>query len=171
VVHAEERETELDLLFDTGSGTVARPTVTVLRPDDPALVPDSGHEAVTVTSMVPARPDRDRTEPAGFGHHAEQLRPAAERAVPDLRDRLLWREVLTPADIGKATGTEGGAIPAPALAAGDGRWLHPSNSTALPGLFTVGGWSHPGGGLPHAGMSGALVAGLIVEGPDFRGSR
>ncbi|MDX2930878.1 phytoene desaturase family protein [Streptomyces ipomoeae] len=171
VVHAEERETELDLLFDTGSGTVARPTVTVLRPDDPALVPDSGHEAVTVTSMVPARPDRDRTEPDVFGHHAEQLITAAERVVPDLRDRLLWREVLTPADIGKATGTEGGAIPAPALAAGDGRWLHPSNSTAIPGLFTVGGWSHPGGGLPHAGMSGALVAGLIVEGPDFRGSR
>ncbi|MGV9876189.1 NAD(P)/FAD-dependent oxidoreductase, partial [Streptomyces cellulosae] len=38
-------------------------------------------------------------------------------------------------------------------------------------LFTVGGWSHPGGGLPHAGMSGALVAGLIVEGPNFRGSQ
>ena len=34
-----------------------------------------------------------------------------------------------------------------------------------------GGWSHPGGGLPHAGMSGALVAGLIVEGPEFRGSQ
>ncbi|NED71128.1 NAD(P)/FAD-dependent oxidoreductase, partial [Streptomyces sp. SID9944] len=51
------------------------------------------------------------------------------------------------------------------------RLLHPANSTALPGLFTVGGWSHPGGGLPHAGMSGALVAGLIVEGPEFRGSR
>jgi len=39
------------------------------------------------------------------------------------------------------------------------------------GLFGVGGWSHPGGGLPHAGMSGALVAGLVVEGPDFRGSQ
>ena len=39
------------------------------------------------------------------------------------------------------------------------------------GLFAVGGWAQPGGGLPHAGMSGALVAGLIVEGPGFRGSR
>ncbi|MEU1025176.1 NAD(P)/FAD-dependent oxidoreductase, partial [Streptomyces sp. NPDC005904] len=57
------------------------------------------------------------------------------------------------------------------LAAAGGRLLHPSNSTRLPGLFAVGGWSHPGGGLPHAGMSGALVAGLIVEGPDFRGSQ
>ncbi|MGG7613756.1 NAD(P)/FAD-dependent oxidoreductase, partial [Streptomyces sp. ZG43] len=55
-------------------------------------------------------------------------------------------------------------------AAADGRLLHPANSTRVPGLFTVGGWSHPGGGLPHAGMSGALVAGLIVEGPEFTGS-
>ncbi|MGB8941006.1 MAG: NAD(P)/FAD-dependent oxidoreductase, partial [Streptomyces sp.] len=52
-----------------------------------------------------------------------------------------------------------------------GRLLHPANSTRLPGLFAAGGWSHPGGGLPHAGMSGTLVAGLIVEGPDFRGSQ
>ncbi len=77
----------------------------------------------------------------------------------------------TPADFAEATGVVGGAVPAPALAAADGRLLHPSNSTAVSGLFTVGGWSHPGGGLPHAGMSGALVAGLIVEGPEFRGSQ
>ncbi len=96
---------------------------------------------------------------------------AAERAIPGLRDRLLWHEVRTPADIAEVTGAEGGAVPVPALAAADGRLLHPSNSTRVPGLFTVGGWSHPGGGLPHAGMSGALVAGLIVEGPEFRGSQ
>ncbi|NEA50395.1 NAD(P)/FAD-dependent oxidoreductase, partial [Streptomyces sp. SID10815] len=59
----------------------------------------------------------------------------------------------------------------PTLAAAGGRLLHPANSTPVAGLFTVGGWSHPGGGLAHAGMSGALVAGLIVEGPEFRGSR
>jgi phytoene dehydrogenase-like protein len=96
---------------------------------------------------------------------------AAARAVPDLRDRLLWHEVRTPEDVERETGAEGGAVPAPALAAADGRFLHASNTTRLPGLFTVGGWSHPGGGLPHAGMSGALVAGLVVEGPDFRGSQ
>ena len=39
------------------------------------------------------------------------------------------------------------------------------------GLYRVGDWAHPGGGLPHSGMSGALVAGLIVEGPEFRGSQ
>ncbi|GAP52231.1 phytoene desaturase family protein [Streptomyces azureus] len=164
VVHAADREAELDALFG-GAAENTHPTVTVLRPDDPGLVPDPDHEAVTLTTVVPARPD----EPCD--DLAENMITVAERAVPDLRDRLLWHEVRTPADIAEATGTEGGAVPVPALAADGGRLLHPSNSTRVPGLFTAGGWAHPGGGLPHAGMSGALVAGLIVEGPEFRGSQ
>ncbi|MET9833193.1 NAD(P)/FAD-dependent oxidoreductase [Streptomyces sp. NPDC006385] len=174
VVHAEDRETELDALFGGAGGMATRgprATVTVLRPDDPALVPDAGHEAITLTSTVPAQPDGGRAESEVFDQHAEDLITVAERAVPGLRDRLLWHEVRTPADIADVTGAEGGAVPAPALAGADGRLLHPSNSTALSGLFGVGGWSHPGGGLPHAGMSGALTAGLIVEGPEFRGSQ
>ncbi|MFF8100649.1 phytoene desaturase family protein [Streptomyces sp. NPDC016640] len=165
VVHTEDRETELEALFGPPAGVPARPTVTVLRPDDPALVPDSGHEAVTVTSVVPEGYEGDPDA------HAENLIAVAGRAIPGLRDRLLWHEVRTPADIAEETGARGGAVPAPALAAAGGRLLHPSNSTGLPGLFAAGGWSHPGGGLPHAGMSGALVAGLIVEGPEFRGSQ
>ncbi|WP_055715694.1 phytoene desaturase family protein [Streptomyces torulosus] len=171
VVHAEDRDSELDELFGAASGTVAAPTVTVVRPDDPALVPDSGHEAIVLSAVVPTRPDGHGAESEVFEQQARSVITAAERAVPGLRDRLLWHEVRTPADIERTTGAAGGAIPAPALAAGDGRLLQPSNTTALPGLFTVGGWSHPGGGLPHAGMSGSLVAGLIVDGPGFRGSQ
>ncbi|MEU0740402.1 NAD(P)/FAD-dependent oxidoreductase [Streptomyces sp. NPDC006134] len=165
VVHAPDRDAELEALSGTAPGVAARPTVTVLRPGDPRLVPDPEHEAVTLTAVVPARPGAEVRE------RAEDLITAAERALPGLRDRLLWHEVRTPADIAEATGAEGGAVPAPALAAGGERLLHPANGTRLDGLFTVGGWSHPGGGLPHAGMSGALVAGLIVEGPGFRGSQ
>ncbi|MFF7853755.1 FAD-dependent oxidoreductase [Streptomyces sp. NPDC007904] len=172
VVHAEDREAELESLSGTSPGLPARPTVTVLRPDDPALVPDAGHEAVTLTSVVPAHTgEPDGAAREAFDRHAERLITVAERAIPDLRDRLLRHEVRTPADIARETGAEGGAVPVPALAAAGGRLLHPSNGTRLPGLLTVGGWSHPGGGLPHAGMSGALVAGLIVEGPEFRGSQ
>ncbi|KOV50067.1 phytoene dehydrogenase [Streptomyces sp. AS58] len=169
VVHTADRDGELESVFGPAPGPAASPTVTVLRPGDPGLVPDTGHEAVTLTATVPAEESRSTTE--SFARHAEDMIGVAERVVPDLRDRLLWHVVRTPADLAEATGAEGGAVPAPSLAAAEGRMLHPSNSTALPGLFTVGGWSHPGGGLPHAGMSGALVAGLIVEGPEFRGSQ
>ncbi|MFK4102447.1 phytoene desaturase family protein [Streptomyces sp. NPDC019531] len=171
VVHAEGRETELECLFGASPRMAARPTVTVLRPDDPELVPDSDHETITLTSVVPVRPDKGWADTEVLDRHADDMITAAERAVPGLRERILWRAVRTPADIAEATGAAGGAIPAPALAAGEGTLLHPSNTTAIPGLFTVGGWSHPGGGLAHAGMSGALVAGLIVEGPEFRGSQ
>ncbi|MFE0799250.1 phytoene desaturase family protein [Streptomyces sp. NPDC058812] len=165
VVHAPDREAELEALFGPAPGPPADPTVTVLRPEDPALVPDSDHEAVTLTSVVPAGGEADAED------HAERLVEAAERAIPGLRDRLLWHEVRTPADVAAATGAAGGAVPVPALAGAGGRLLHPANGTRVGGLFTVGGWSHPGGGLPHAGMSGAMVAGLIVEGPGFRGSQ
>jgi phytoene desaturase len=164
VVHAGDREAELESLFGAAPAVPARPTVTVLRPGDPALVPDGDHEAVTLSAVVPAGAEtRDE--------HVDALVAVAERAVPGLRERVLWREVRTPADITAQTGAAGGAVPAPALAAAGGRLLHPANTTALRGLFAAGGWSHPGGGLPHAGMSGALVAGLIVEGPEFRGSQ
>ncbi|MEU6475673.1 NAD(P)/FAD-dependent oxidoreductase [Streptomyces sp. NPDC047017] len=173
VVHTRDRGAELDALFGAAPALPAEPTVTVSRPGDPALVPDPGHEAVTLTATVPAGL-ADGGGTAGEGaweRQAGRMIGAAERAVPGLRERLLWHEVRTPADIAEATGAVGGAVPAPALAAAGGRLLHPANSTAVQGLFAVGGWAHPGGGLPHAGMSGALVAGLIVEGPRFRGSQ
>ncbi len=168
VVHAPDRTAELDFLSG-GSGAPARPTVTVLRPDDPALRPDGGHESVVVSAAVPAGVG---WEAAGVAERfADLVRTAAEAAVPGLRERLLWHEVRTPAHTARETGAEDGAVPPPALAAGDGRGLHPGNATRFPGLYLAGGWAHPGGGLPHAGMSGALVAGLIVEGPEFRGSQ
>ncbi|MFF4352313.1 phytoene desaturase family protein [Streptomyces sp. NPDC001530] len=164
VVHAPDREDELGRLFGERPGLPAAPTVMVSRPEDTALVPDGEHEAVTLTVTVPSGLPVSESE-------VERVLGVAQRALPGLRDRLLWREVRTPADIAEATGADGGAVPAPALAAADGHLLHPSNGTRMPGLFAAGGWAHPGGGLPHAGMSGALVAGLIVEGPEFRGSQ
>jgi len=168
VVHAPDRTAELDFLGSRTAEAV-RPTVTVLRPDDPALRPDEEHESVVLSAVVPAEADG---HPAERGERlADELVAAAGATIPGLRERLLWREVLTP-DRGEAgTGPGFGGLSAPSLAAAGGRFLHPANTSRFPGLYRVGGWSHPGGGLPHAGMSGALVAGLIVEGPEFRGSQ
>ncbi|WP_405873675.1 phytoene desaturase family protein [Streptomyces sp. NBC_00005] len=168
VVHAPDRTAELDSLASRPAEPV-RPTVTVLRPDDPALRPDEEHESVVLSAVVPT--ETDRHLPERSERLADLLVTAAEAAIPGLRERVLWREVRTPDQGEEETGAGFGGVSAPSLAAGEGRFLHPANTTRFPGLYRVGGWSHPGGGLPHAGMSGALVAGLIVEGPEFRGSQ
>ncbi|MET9322616.1 NAD(P)/FAD-dependent oxidoreductase [Streptomyces sp. NPDC003038] len=138
--------------------------LSVLRPDDPSTRPDPEHEAVTVSAVCGPLGGAAAPRP-------EELLDLAEAAVPGLRERLLWQEVRTPADIEAVTGAVGGSVPPPALAGAGGRGLYPANTTALPGLYLAGGWAHPGGGLAHAGMTGALVAGLIVEGAEFRGSQ
>ncbi|MFD9445044.1 phytoene desaturase family protein [Streptomyces sp. NPDC060006] len=170
VVHTTDRAGELGHTFGTGV-VPPRPTVWVDRPDDPLLRPDDAHESVVLTATVPSLARYDWAAAGAADAFADRMVAAAERAVPDLRERILWREVRTPLDTERETGAEGGGVPAPALAGEGGALLRPPNSTCVPGLFAVGGWAHPGGGLPHAGMSGALVAGLIVEGPDFRGSQ
>ncbi|MFD6417465.1 phytoene desaturase family protein [Streptomyces sp. NPDC060194] len=163
VVHAPDSAVEAAVVFGSQATPAERPTLTVLRPDDPATRPDADHEAVTLTATVAPRGPVDWADPATASRYADTLAEVAEAAVPGLRERVLWREVLTPADTAP--------VRPPALAAAAGAYLYPPNTTGLPGLFRAGGWSHPGGGLAHAGMSGALVAGLIVEGPGFRGSR
>ncbi|GAA3904230.1 NAD(P)/FAD-dependent oxidoreductase [Streptomyces lacrimifluminis] len=168
VVHTPDRGAELNWVSGEGPGPV-RPTVTVLRPDDPALRPDEEHESVVLTAT--ARPKGDWAADGSSKPFVEMMVHEAGAAIPGLRERILWQETRTPGHNGDETGAFCGGMPAPSLAGGKGYFLRPSNSTRLPGLYRVGGWSHPGGGLPHAGMSGALVAGLIVEGPGFRGSQ
>ncbi|MEU8888130.1 NAD(P)/FAD-dependent oxidoreductase [Streptomyces sp. NPDC048442] len=176
VVHPAHREFELREIFDElglveSVGDDLSPTVFVSRPDDPALRPDDGHEAVVLTAAAPVHAAYDWSRPDLATLWADRMVSAAATAIPGLADRILWREVRTPRDTRAVTGAAGGAVPPPSLAGRSARFLAPSNSTALPGLYAAGGWAHPGGGLAHAGMSGALVAGLIVEGDGFRGSR
>jgi phytoene dehydrogenase-like protein len=72
----------------------------------------------------------------------------------DIRDRILFREIRTPADLAEATMTPGGAIygtPTYGL-------LRPSARGPVRGLFLVGGSTHPGGGLPLVALSAEIVA-------------
>ncbi|WP_327175269.1 NAD(P)/FAD-dependent oxidoreductase [Streptomyces sp. NBC_01335] len=169
VVHAPDGAAEQAALF--GGRLAEVPTVTVLRPDDPATRPDEDHEAVTLVATVAPHGPVVWNDPALRERYTATVVAAAEKAVPGLRGRVLDTEVRTPAETEAQTGAPGGSVPPPALAGAAGARLHAANRTWLPGLYLAGGWSHPGGGLAHAGMSGALVAGLIVEGDGFQGSR
>jgi phytoene dehydrogenase-like protein len=84
----------------------------------------------------------------------------AERGF-DVRDRLLWSVVRTPADLERDTAAPGGAIYGTSSNGVRAAYLRPANAAPLPGLFLVGGSAHPGGGLPLVGMSAEIVADLI----------
>ncbi|MGY1435126.1 phytoene desaturase family protein [Streptomyces reniochalinae] len=141
--------------------------LTVLRPDDPALRPDEAHETAVLSSPVPPGAVTGSAEAEQL---AERLLAAADEAGLGLGERLLWHEVRTPADNEAETGAPGGRVPPPSLPGAGGAFLRPANQASpLSGLYAVGGWSHPGGGLPAAGMSGAMAAGLVQD-PDWRGS-
>lgn len=166
VVHADDGHAEADAVFGGGRIHAGRPTVTVLRPDDPALRPDGEHEAVTLSAAVPpAADDASAGAQEAYEALADRMVTAAEAAVPALRERLLWRHVHTPVDAARETGSPGGAVPGPALAGAGSPYPLAANRSAMPGLYFVGGWAHPGGGLAHTGMSGAIVADLISGGP------
>ncbi len=79
----------------------------------------------------------------------------------DVRDRVLWREVRTPADLERGTRSPGGAIYGTSSNGARAAFLRPANASPVPGLFLVGGSSHPGGGLPLVGLSAAIVAELV----------
>jgi phytoene dehydrogenase-like protein len=79
----------------------------------------------------------------------------------DVRDRVLFREVRTPADLERATRSVGGSIYGTSSNGARAAFLRPANRSPVPGLFLVGGSSHPGGGLPLVGLSAQIVADLV----------
>jgi phytoene dehydrogenase-like protein len=78
-----------------------------------------------------------------------------------VRERLVFSQVLTPADLQHRTGAPGGAIYGGALHGVHGSFRRPPNASPFRGLYLVGGSTHPGGGLPLVATSARIVANLI----------
>jgi phytoene desaturase len=168
VLFPQDYDAEFDDVFGRRARPVEDPTVYISASDDPALRPDDDHEAWFVlvnaprqTSSGATRGAVDWTAPGLAESYADRvLAVLAQRGV-DVRERLLWREVRTPADLAAATRAPGGAIYGTASNGARAAFLRPANRGPVPGLFLVGGSAHPGGGLPLVGMSAAIVAGLV----------
>ncbi|WP_369053571.1 phytoene desaturase family protein [Kineococcus terrestris] len=149
---------------------VADPTVYVSAPDDPALRPDEGTEAWFVLVNAPVH-DPGGAPPGGTDWRAPGLAESYARTVLDamaargldVRDRLRWCEVRTPADLAEDTLSDGGAIYGSSSDGARSAFLRPANRSPVPGLFLVGGSAHPGGGLPLVGLSARIVADLVGD--------
>ena len=165
VLFPRSYDAEFDAVFGRSAAPVADPTVYVSVPDDPALRPDNDSEAWFVLVNAPRHGAGagaiDWTAPGLADSYADRvLAVLADRGL-DIRDRLLWREVRTPADLERETRSPGGAIYGTSSNGWRAAFLRPANRSPVPGLFLVGGSAHPGGGLPLVGMSAAIVAEMI----------
>ena len=166
VLFPADYDAEFDALF--GRRGPARPvadqTVYFSAPDDPATRPDEDSESWFVLVNAPrhaADGGVDWTAPGLADAQADRvLAVLAERGL-DVRDRVRWRVVRTPADLERETGSPGGSIYGSSSNGARAAFLRPANAAPVPGLFLVGGSAHPGGGLPLVTLSAAIVAGLI----------
>ncbi|WDZ84368.1 phytoene desaturase family protein [Micromonospora cathayae] len=164
VFFPRDYDAEFDAVFgDPGRGVRARPatdpTVFVTVADDPRVRP-ADHEAwfvlVNAARHGTATTAVDWRRPGLAEAYADRILDVlAERGV-DVRDRLLFREIRTPADLDAATGAPGGAIYGTA-----GGLLRPANRAPAHGVHLVGGSTHPGGGLPMVTLSARIVADRI----------
>lgn len=79
----------------------------------------------------------------------------------DLRRRMRFCARIAPADIERMYRSPGGAIYGSSSNGVRAAFARPSNRGAKPGLYLVGGSSHPGGGLPLVATSARIVADMI----------
>ena len=122
---------------------------------DPARAP-SGDENWFLLVNVPPGP---LPEPEAYA--ALVLARLAARGV-ELRHRLAFTELVTPTDLQARYRAEGGAIYGTSSNGWRAAFVRPANRSPRPGLYLVGGSSHPGGGLPLVATSGRIVADLIL---------
>jgi len=169
VLFPESYDAEFDAVFGTGRfrgepRPVADPTVYVSAPDDPALRPDRDSESWFVLVNAPRHQPGsgvDWTQPGLADRYAADVLDLLARRGLDVRSRVRWCEVRTPADLARRTGSVGGAIYGSSSNGARAAFLRPANASPVPGLFLVGGSAHPGGGLPLVALSAEIVAGLV----------
>ncbi|GAA1855800.1 hypothetical protein GCM10009687_23460 [Asanoa iriomotensis] len=157
VFFPRDYDAEFDAVF--GGRPAPDPTVFVTVADDPAVRPE-GHEAWFVLVNTPRHGVGggavDWNRPGLASAYADRVLSVLAARGVDVRDRVRFREVLTPAWLEGTAGAPGGAIYGTA-----GGLLRPPNRGPVRGLFLVGGSTHPGGGLPMVALSAGIVAGQI----------
>ena len=163
----QDYDAEFDAVFGRHARPVEDPTVYVCAPDDDAMRPDADHESWFVLVNAPRHATTgeqgtvDWTAPGLAESYRDRvLAVMAERGF-DVRDRLLWSQVRTPADLERETRAPGGAIYGTSSNGPRAAFLRAANVSPVPGLYLVGGSAHPGGGLPLVGMGAEIVAELV----------
>ncbi len=160
-------DAEFDQLFAARPVLNASPTIYACVPDDPLMRPDAEHESWFILVNAPRHSSTGergtinwRAADVAADYARLVLAQLAARGT-DLRERILWQQIQTPADLEDEVAAPAGAIYGMASTGSMSTFRRPANASPVPGLFLVGGSAHPGGGLPLVGMGAELVAEAI----------
>ncbi len=150
----------------------AEPAIEITIPTlhDPSLAPDGGHVLSAVVQYAP----RDLAGGWEAQHEAfaDHVVAAIAHYAPGLRQTIVARQLLTPADIERDFRIAGGHWHHGDLAIDQMLMLRPvpgwaQYETPVPGLYLCGAGAHPGGGvMGAAGMNAAqrVLAAAAAEG-------
>ena len=162
VLFPDDYDAEFDAIFGADPEPVSDPTLYVSVPDDPASAPE-GDEAWFVLVNAPRHgaPGVDWDAAGVTDRYTNHLLDRLAIRGLDLRERILFAEARSPADLQRRTNAVGGAIYGTSSNGARGAFLRPANRSPVSGLFLVGGSTHPGGGLPLVLLSADIVANMI----------
>jgi phytoene desaturase len=115
---------------------------------DPSLAPP-GCGAFYVLSPVPHLGHAPLDWHAIGDAYGDRILEALEQLLPDVRRHVVVRRELTPADFESELGAYHGSAFSVAPTLGQSAYFRPHNKDAsIPGLYIVGGGTHPGAGVP-----------------------
>lgn len=163
----EDYDREFEDVFGRRPQPPTDPAIYACVPADPRMRPDEDSEAWFILVNVPRHGDAgmvgtiDWQAPGLAESYADHLLALLADRGTDVRDRIAWREIRTPADLERSTRAPGGAIYGTSSNGARAAFQRPANASPIPGLYLVGGSAHPGGGLPLVGMSAEIVARLV----------
>jgi diapolycopene oxygenase len=138
------------------------PTVYLNMPSrtDRSMTPGEG-EVLFAMANAPSGGDA-WDEPAVASARERVFDRLTRSGFPDIRSDILASSVWTPSMLADRYGMPGGAIYGQASHGWRGAFLRPRNrDRRVPGLYYVGGSTHPGGGTPTVLLSAAITDELI----------
>ncbi len=159
-------DAEFDAIFGKTPTPPNDPAIYACIPNDPRMRPSKETESWFVLVNAPRH---DSNAHRGFNWDAPEvkekyaqyiLEKLAERGT-DIRSRIKWMEIRTPADLEREVMAPGGIIYGTSSNGPRVAFTRPANQSPIYGLYLVGGSSHPGGGLPLVGMGAEITAELI----------
>ncbi len=163
----ENYDAEFDAIFAKHPHVVPDPTIYACVPKDPGMRPDADHESWFILVNAPRHSDSSAAgtlnwnAPGAAESYGKHILDLLAARGTDLRSRIIWQEISTPADLERDAGAPGGGIYGMASHGPLSTFKRPANQAPIPGLFVVGGSAHPGGGLPLVGMGAEITAELI----------